>query len=471
MNRRSNTFVLFLLPFLLSVIPLLLSGQTVSETNFSGVVGAGARAFGMGGAFIAIADDATAASWNPAGLGQLERPEVTLVLRFQNYRNISPAIGDGMSFYYGAEEQIGSSGGFDFIALSYPLRIGKFKIVPQISYQRAINYDIEFTKNDVQTYFQDSHPFLHIPVAIQGSFSEGQAYKGGVDVVSFSVGSRFFDWLNLGISANVWMNGYEGELKLTLSGDVYNPANSTFFERVNMSMTERLTVAIRGVNFNLGILVDVSEKLKIGGVYKSSFSGEDAYSFAITEEGNWGNIFYGGDEFHKNISGNALLKWPETFGVGAAFRPIDPLTVSFDVTITRWSTAIMKDFPLADEEAGSISNQDVYFPTIEPVTNENGFRQLDTHQFRLGVEYVLIGRKTLVPLRLGFFADSQYYPDSSGKRVNFFGITTGVGIKRGGFGIDFAALLETGGYFRSNFSYSANRFTEVKAYLSTSYSF
>ncbi|MBX7187863.1 MAG: hypothetical protein K1Y01_22160, partial [Vicinamibacteria bacterium] len=29
------------------------------------VVGSGARAFGMGGAFLARADDATAASWNP----------------------------------------------------------------------------------------------------------------------------------------------------------------------------------------------------------------------------------------------------------------------------------------------------------------------------------------------------------------------------------------------------------------------
>ena len=42
-------------------------------------VGSGARAQGMGGAFIAVADDATAASWNPAGLVQVERPEVSLV--------------------------------------------------------------------------------------------------------------------------------------------------------------------------------------------------------------------------------------------------------------------------------------------------------------------------------------------------------------------------------------------------------
>ena len=39
----------------------------------------------MGGAFIAVADDATAASWNPAGLIQLERPELSMVVDY-NYR-------------------------------------------------------------------------------------------------------------------------------------------------------------------------------------------------------------------------------------------------------------------------------------------------------------------------------------------------------------------------------------------------
>ncbi len=35
--------------------------------------GAGARALGMGGAFVAVADDATAAYWNPAGMPSVER--------------------------------------------------------------------------------------------------------------------------------------------------------------------------------------------------------------------------------------------------------------------------------------------------------------------------------------------------------------------------------------------------------------
>lgn len=39
--------------------------------------GAGARPLGMGGAFVALADDGTAAFWNPAGLGQLDKPQIT----------------------------------------------------------------------------------------------------------------------------------------------------------------------------------------------------------------------------------------------------------------------------------------------------------------------------------------------------------------------------------------------------------
>lgn len=42
-------------------------------------MGVGARAIGMGGAFVSTADDATALYWNPAGLGRLSRTEILFV--------------------------------------------------------------------------------------------------------------------------------------------------------------------------------------------------------------------------------------------------------------------------------------------------------------------------------------------------------------------------------------------------------
>ena len=58
--------------------------QTVEISSSPNPVGSGARALGMGGAFIGVADDATAASWNPGGLIQLETPEVSVVGAYNN---------------------------------------------------------------------------------------------------------------------------------------------------------------------------------------------------------------------------------------------------------------------------------------------------------------------------------------------------------------------------------------------------
>ena len=42
-------------------------------------MGVGARALGMGGAFVALANDASATYWNPAGLVQLDQPELSIM--------------------------------------------------------------------------------------------------------------------------------------------------------------------------------------------------------------------------------------------------------------------------------------------------------------------------------------------------------------------------------------------------------
>ena len=69
-------------------------------------VGSGARAMGMSNAFIAVADDATAASWNPAGLAQLVRPEMSLAL-------------EGIYVTEKSRTQIPSTENFDLTDYSY----------------------------------------------------------------------------------------------------------------------------------------------------------------------------------------------------------------------------------------------------------------------------------------------------------------------------------------------------------------
>lgn len=58
---------------------LVLAGQAswAAETASFLDIGVGARALGMGGAYTALADDANALYWNPAGLSKLEKREFT----------------------------------------------------------------------------------------------------------------------------------------------------------------------------------------------------------------------------------------------------------------------------------------------------------------------------------------------------------------------------------------------------------
>ena len=71
-----------LLAVVVAVGVVVSSGPALCSDSHAGAflrMGVGARALGMGGAFTAIADDATASYWNPAGLTKIENIEATFM--------------------------------------------------------------------------------------------------------------------------------------------------------------------------------------------------------------------------------------------------------------------------------------------------------------------------------------------------------------------------------------------------------
>lgn len=105
--------------------------------------GSGARALGIAGAFTAVADDATAASWNPAGLTQLERPELSIVYRFSHERD-SRASSDGN--YLVGDDEIDANN-INYLSAVMPLRLMDRNVVFSLNYQEVFDFSQHFHAN------------------------------------------------------------------------------------------------------------------------------------------------------------------------------------------------------------------------------------------------------------------------------------------------------------------------------------
>lgn len=93
---------------------LILSGFTSAQTVFSKyagefmAIGVGGRPLGMGGAYTAIASDVTAAYYNPAGLANLNYPQISL-MHDERYGNLVNYNYAAFALPYGTDYSFGIS--------------------------------------------------------------------------------------------------------------------------------------------------------------------------------------------------------------------------------------------------------------------------------------------------------------------------------------------------------------------------
>ena len=424
------------------------------------VVGSGARAFGMGGAFLARADDATAASWNPAGLSYLRRTEFSLVgvhndfsQRIPKQNEVKEDPGDLPQPVKTMDQLQGSVA--DFAGFAYPLRIKERTGAIQVSYQRSFSF----------TGSRRSEG----PVGVKG-FVAGQKIQpteftvegtGGFDTVSLSSGFEVHPRLRLGLSVNRWIHGFSQVV------DRPNAQNGGYRRIAS-------TWDIAGTNFNLGALFIPTPKLNLGMVYKTPFAAtvhlskvREDLTTSLPDPAT--NAPPPAPDVNRR-SGDVTLRLPRVYGLGASYRASNTLTLSADFTRTAWSKATITNFfslarrPTSDESTPSGQDDpyvDIYgerpFPAVEVATGEEGvFRQVDTSQLRMGAEWVLrLGPSgnLLLPIRVGFFRDGQpviikltdpAHPDGLETQPTFSGFTAGLGVTVGGVLVDIAYIREAG---------------------------
>ena len=194
--------------------------------TFNSALGVGARAMGMGGAFVAVADDATAASWNPAGLAFLIRPEVSLVADWTTSSlatsdfvdtTSNPELPGQTRRMPGTDEGKGS--GLSFLSVAYPLKTLGRRVTLQLSYQRQVrplSADL-FSRDETGAVPAVDAPFV-------ADFSTERrthvTSSGGVDNLSFGFGAALSETVFVGATVNYLFGSPTAERRRSI------PANS-----------------------------------------------------------------------------------------------------------------------------------------------------------------------------------------------------------------------------------------------------
>ena len=393
-------------------------------------LGSGARAYGMGGAFLARADDATAASWNPAGLSYLRAPELSLVGAYNDFSTVRGLSSDTFE---------GNT--VDFAAFTWPVGAGEVRGAVQLSYQRAISFD---GTRRVEEYVGDK--LLRIDDGLS---------DGGFDVIAAGTGLRLSRNVRAGLTVNRWLNGYSQNLNVS----VLNPLSDRPRREFDLDFRPS------GWSFNFGLIVSPVETLNVAAVYKTPFAANVSLDKARRD-------YYGSAQDPYEITTNAWssnsvrLDFPSSFGVGLSWRARERLTLSADYTRRRWSRARILDYfelqrtPASDDDGNPGQSPPPRFfperqyPTLGPVPDPADpadparlVAQQDAVQIRAGVEWVLITGRIKIPLRGGYFNDRQITSAPGGEAVRFNGVTAGTGLILGALQLDLAWVYEFGEYF------------------------
>lgn len=372
------------------------SAQEIEFASSPNPVGSGARALGMGGAFIAVADDATAASWNPGGLIQLELPEVSIVGAWF-HRSEDNTFGGHPE---GNGTQSISEGNLNYLSAAYPFVLLDRNMIVALTYQHLYDFNRSW---QLHLYHQEEDLFFDRMV--------DYTQDGGLTAIGLSYAVQIIPALSAGITLNIWDDdiGYNHWTQNTS----YTAPGSLGPYRIHDTYRNTDSYSFEGYNFNLGFLWRITESLTVGGVFKTPFTADVkhdasvAQKIVLLDDPSYPPLW----EIEQEGSFAEEMDMPASYGLGVSYRFSDALTASFDLYRTEWDDMIYTDY------------EGIKTSAVSGI--EEGDSDIDaTVQVRAGVEYLLIKPSYIVPLRAGLFYDPA---PSEGSRDNFYGITLGTG--------------------------------------------
>ena len=386
-------------------------------------VGSGARALGMGGAFIAVADDATAASWNPGGLVQLKTPEISVV---GNWFHRTEDV-DFTNHPEASGSESVSKEDLNYLSIVYPFNFFNRNMVVSLNYQKLYDFarEWDFQLTRTTDTIDDSLSFIGLPpMIIHTTTKERNHYEqsGELSALGIAYSIQIVPQLSFGFTLNIWeaITHYTGSSTVEYDGISMPPLSE---ESKDKNKNE---YSFNGLNINIGILWQITDNLTTGFVLKTPFTAD------IKRE----NYSIDQNQLDKYTC-DEKLDMPMSCGIGLLYKISDEFRVSADVYRTEWQNYIYTE---SDGKISPITNKSKDASDIDP-----------TYQVRFGMEYLLVNPKShyVIPLRAGVFYDpvpAKTSPD------DYYGFSLGSGFSMEKYAFDIAYQYKFGNDVGSSFT-------------------
>lgn len=384
----------------LDAFGLLVAEQ--SRPSFA-VIGAGARAAGMGGAFTALADDASAASFNPAGLALLVRPEASVVVDARRQTDRYAAFEDieaGVLERYDASRSSFDTTDLNFVSFTYPLQVAERSLTLQISYHRQIDFAFKSERRFDERIGADGETIDTIFQQID--------QDGDVSTLSIAAAYQLTQRMSLGLTLSRWLGDW-GFSTYTQERVVETG------EEDSLRYTQDNTW--RGWNATLGLLLRY-RYLNVGASVRAPFDGDYQVSSGLETSFE--------TPFEPTSRSDGTLSWPSSWTVGVALKPMETWVVTADYAEFDWD----------DLEIEGLGDETVNFFDLRPEAETTARH---TGQWRFGTELTLFPAGEQIGLRAGYFTVPRPVPMAPpGETNSVDGYTLGVGWKHGPISVDVA---------------------------------
>ena len=373
--------------------PALAQETKAPEVGFSSVpfqfFPPGARSLAMGATFVGVADDATAAASNPAGLVILTKPETSVHGRFTHFANLADS---------GYTSPSSSDTSLSYASLVVPFKPASFSVY----YQQVSNFDID-------RQFAGNVRF--------GSQNESSLFssRSHIDILVADFGLS--GALKLGTRLSIGATIARRRLSLTYFNENTIIGAGAFTDQASSDQqSDDETV------FNAGLLFNPNGKFSLGLVFKRG--GEFQLPYVVNyEDSPRGPVSCP----QPDLCTSGALHIPDTWAVGAGFRPSTRWLFAVDASLLRYSQLSPTIF------------RSIPFDIYPPVTSELPPTPFDdVVQLNGGFERIFPGRPT-VGLRGGFYHRPNFNKNGTLDAGATFG-TVGLGLVFGDRGqLDVAA--------------------------------